>query len=97
MPKFGLSYQLDEQGSNVYATVSKGYRAGGYNIQMFSDILQTELNAHRQQAMRGDYDVPHTDKDYDRVNQTIAFKPETSWNYEVGTHLNLFDHRLHSI
>ena len=95
LPKFGLSYQLDEQGSNVYATVSKGYRAGGYNIQMFSDILQTELNAHRQDAMRGDYDVSHTDEDYDRVNQTIAFKPETSWNYEVGTHLNLFDHRLH--
>ena len=95
LPKFGLSYQLDEQGSNVYATVSKGYRAGGYNIQMFSDILQTELNAHRQDAMRGNYEVPHTDEDYDRVNQTIAFKPETSWNYEVGTHLNLFDHRLH--
>ena len=95
LPKFGLSYQLDEQGSNVYATVSKGYRAGGYNIQMFSDILQTELNAHRQDAMRGNYDVSHTDEDYDRVNQTIAFKPETSWNYEVGTHLNLFDHRLH--
>lgn len=89
LPKFGLSYQLDEQGSNVYATVSKGYRAGGYNIQMFSDILQTELNAHRQDAMGGNYDVSHTDEDYDRVNQTIAFKPETSWNYEVGTHLNL--------
>lgn len=89
LPKFGLSYQLDEQGSNVYATVSKGYRAGGYNIQMFSDILQTELNAHRQDAMGGNYDVAHTDEDYDRVNQTIAFKPETSWNYEVGTHLNL--------
>ena len=95
LPKFGLSYKLDEQGSNVYATVSKGYRAGGYNIQMFSDILQTDLKAHRQQAKGGNYDVPHTDKDYDRVNQTIAFKPETSWNYEVGTHLNLFDHRLH--
>ena len=95
LPKFGLSYKLDEQGSNVYATVSKGYRAGGYNIQMFSDILQTDLKAHRQQAKGGNYDVPHTDEDYDRVNQTIAFKPETSWNYEVGTHLNLFDHRLH--
>ena len=77
LPKFGLSYQLDEQGSNVYATVSKGYRAGGYNIQMFSDILQTELKANSQKAMQHDYDVPHTDEDYDRVNQTIAFKPET--------------------
>ena len=45
--------------------------------------------------MRGDYDVPHTPEDYKRVNQTIAYKPETSWNYEVGTHLNLFEGQLH--
>ncbi len=95
LPKFGLSWTLDDNQSNVYATVSKGYRAGGYNIQMFSDILQTELNANRQQAMRGDYDVPHTDEDYDNVNHTISYKPETSWNYELGTHLNLFDNSLH--
>lgn len=95
LPKFGLTYLIDDMQSNVYATVSKGYRAGGYNIQMFSDILQTELNTNRQQAMRGDYDVPHTDKDYDNVNHTISYKPETSWNYEVGTHLNLFNNSLH--
>lgn len=95
LPKFGLNWKIDQQGSNVYATVSKGYRAGGYNIQMFSDILQTELNANRQQAMRGDYNVPHSEEDYEKVNNTIAFKPETSWNYELGTHLNLFDHMLH--
>ena len=64
-------------------------------MQMFSDILQTELNANSQQAMRGDYEVPHTGEDYQKVDATIAFKPETSWNYEVGTHLNLFNHRLH--
>ena len=45
--------------------------------------------------MRGSYDVPHTDADYERVNKTIAYKPETSWNYEVGTHLNLFDNMIH--
>lgn len=95
LPKLGLSYQLGNNGSNIYASLSKGYRAGGYNIQMFSDILQAELNANRQNAMRGDYDVPHTPEDYERVNQTIAYKPETSWNYEVGTHLNLFEGQLH--
>lgn len=95
LPKFGLSYKLGNQGSNVYATISKGYRAGGYNIQMFSDILQTELNANRSNAMRGDYEVPHTEEDYEKVNHTIAYKPETSWNYEVGTHLNLFENSLH--
>ena len=95
LPKLGINYQIDHLGSNLYITVSKGYRAGGYNIQMFSDILQSELNANRQQAMRGDYDVPHTPEDYEKVNNTIAYKPETSWNYEAGAHLNLFDNMLH--
>lgn len=95
LPKFGLNLKIDELGSNVYATVSKGYRAGGYNIQMFSDVLQTELNAHRNQAMREDYHVKHTEEDYQRIDKTIAYKPETSWNYEAGAHLNLFDNMLH--
>lgn len=95
LPKFGLNLKIDELGSNVYATVSKGYRAGGYNIQMFSDVLQTELNANRNQAMRGDYHITHTEDDYQRIDKTIAYKPETSWNYEAGAHLNLFDHMLH--
>lgn len=90
LPKIALSYKLSSEGSNLYAIVSKGYRAGGYNIQMFSDILQTELNDNRQQTMRGDYDVPHGSEDYERINETISYKPETSWNYEAGAHLNLF-------
>lgn len=95
LPKLGLTWRLDSHGSNVYAVVSKGYRAGGYNIQMFSDILQTELNANRQAAMRGDYDVPHSAEDYEKVNKTISYEPEVSWNYELGTHLNLFENALH--
>ena len=95
LPKFALTYSFDENIGNVYALVSKGYRAGGYNIQMFSDVLQTELNANQQNAMRGDYDVEHTTQDYDYIEETISYKPEESWNYEVGTHLNLFDSQLH--
>lgn len=95
LPKIGLTYFLGENLGNVYALVSKGYRAGGYNIQMFSDVLQTELNAHQQDAMRGDYDVEHTAADYDAIEEAISYKPEESWNYEVGTHLNLFDNLLH--
>lgn len=94
LPKVGLSYRIDEAGSNVYATVSKGFRAGGFNIQMFSDILQTELNANSSKANRSSYDIPHTEEDYDNVNNTIAFKPEVSWNYEAGAHLNLFGNSL---
>ncbi len=94
LPKFGLSYRIDNQGSNVYATVSKGYRAGGYNFQMFSDILSSELNANADKAMRGSYAVPHTDEDYKKIAKTISYRPETSWNYEVGTHENLFNHSV---
>ena len=95
LPKIALTYTFDENIGNIYALVSKGYRAGGYNIQMFSDVLQTELNAHQQDAMKGDYDVEHTIVDYDAIEETISYKPEESWNYEVGTHLNLFGGSTH--
>ncbi len=94
LPKVGLSYRLDNLGSNIYATVSKGYRAGGFNMQMFSDILQTELQSKAQTA-RGDMTIEHNWNDYANIRETISFKPEESWNYEFGTHLNLFSGRLH--
>jgi len=31
--------------NRIYASVSKGYQAGGYNIQLFSDLVQTQLQA----------------------------------------------------
>ena len=95
LPKFALTYNLGDYLGNIYALVSKGYRAGGFNIQMFSDVLQTELNAHQQEAMRGDYDVEHATADYDAIEEAISYKPEESWNYELGTHINLFDGLMH--
>ena len=96
LPKIGLTYTTNPDGSNVYVVVSKGYRAGGYNIQMFSDILQTELNNNRNNVMTGSYEVIHNDDDYKRVNNTITYKPEQSWNYEIGAHLNLFNNKIHA-
>lgn len=95
LPKFGINYKIDTLGSNLYATISKGYRAGGFNIQMFSDILQTELNKNAYKAYRGNYEVTHTSDDYAKIKKTIEYKPETSWNYEIGTHLNLFNNTIH--
>ena len=90
LPKVGLTYRLDSKGSNVYAIVSKGYRAGGFNIQMFSDILQAELQGAAQSA-RGEVVLNHDAAAYQNIRETIAYKPEESWNYEFGTHLNLLD------
>lgn len=42
LPKFALQYEW-KKGNNVYATVSRGYRSGGYNVQMFSDLIQCSM------------------------------------------------------
>ena len=60
---------------------------------MFSDILQTELQGVAQTA-RGEMEIEHSDAVYQNMRETISFKPEESWNYEFGTHLNLFDSKL---
>ena len=98
LPKFGLTLDLGS-GSNLYAVVSKGFRAGGYNIQMFSDIFsneQREIGKGFAAMAKGDMTVEHTAEDYATVEETITYKPETSWNYELGTHLNLFGGKLHA-
>ncbi len=94
LPKIGVTWRFDENGSNLYASICKGYRAGGYNIQMFSDILQAELRTNSTAALRNGTGIEHTEEDYNRVNSTISYKPELSWNYEIGTHLNLFDNKV---
>lgn len=98
LPKFALTWKFNEA-DNVYAVVSKGFRAGGYNLQMFSDIFQTEQrNMAKGMAalMQGDLNVTHDEKDYENINNTISYKPEESWSYEAGTHLNLLGKRVHA-
>lgn len=96
LPKLGLTYRIGDHGSNVFIQVSKGYRVGGYNMQMFSDILQTDMQANGRNLRAGDYHVAHDEASYEKVNKTIEYEPETSWNYEMGAHLNLFDAKLHA-
>ena len=97
LPKFALMYRLNG-GNNVYATVSKGFRAGGYNLQMFADIFRTEqsgLGSNLMKLAQGDYALEHSADDYDKVNRTIAYEPEVSWNYEAGAHLKMFRGKVH--
>lgn len=95
LPKFGLQYELGNRLGNVYATATKGYRAGGYNIQAYSDLgqaaLQRELmlGAMGKMATAMGQFVPAVPG-----VETLAYKPETSWNYEVGGKFNFFDGAL---
>lgn len=61
-PKFAAQY-LTTAGNKYYATVSRGYKAGGFNRSIASEDEQ-------------------------------RYDPEYSWNYEVGTHLNLLGDKL---
>ena len=58
--------------------------------QADSDILQAELQGAAQSA-RGEVVLNHDAAAYQNIRETIAYKPEESWNYEFGTHLNLLD------
>ncbi len=103
LPKLGLTYKFGD-GSNVYATVTKGYRAGGFNVQMFGDIIQNDVQKNlqtvMQEAMQTHKDIikeiTHSEEVYADLREGIKFKPEESWNYELGTHLNLFDNQIHA-
>lgn len=61
-PKFTLQY-LSPSEQNIYATVTRGYKTGGFNTS---------------------FNTP-SDRTY---------KPEYSWNYEIGTKVNFLDNRI---
>lgn len=100
LPKLTLQYAWNAQ-NNVYATVSKGYRSGGYNIQMFSDLLQGGLQSAMMDAVKNDEvlgsfasmmpDMPAAEVN---VKEATYYKPEYAWNYEAGAHLTLLDRHL---
>lgn len=51
LPKVALHYRLNNA-NNVYASWSKGYRSGGFNVQMFGDLAQAELRAQMMNRVR---------------------------------------------
>lgn len=100
LPKFTIQYAWNSK-NNVYATVSKGYRSGGYNIQMFSDLIQNNMrndmmNAIKQDEVLGKFAgmMPNMPASDVNVSDATLYKPEYSWNYEVGSHTTLFDDKL---
>ena len=77
LPKLSVVYKLPLEGeNNVYANVAKGYKVGGFNTQMFSDVLQQRLMG--EMGFGAKYDV----------NEVVGYRPEYSWNYEIGSHLS---------
>jgi outer membrane receptor protein involved in Fe transport len=86
LPKFVLKYDINKN-DYVYASVSRGYKAGGHNIQMFADLQRSALqDAIQNRGVNRPSETP--------VNDMIAYKPEYSWNYEVGGQADLIGNAL---
>ena len=124
LPKFALTYNLssplggDKRGV-IYFSIAEGQRSGGYNLQMFSDLLQGALRVDMmdgiKEGVKGylaelaastpsmpafvpdlvggimDEKMPQFTTP---TTEQVVYRPEYSWNYELGTHLTLFDHTL---
>lgn len=50
LPKFSVQYAF-QQGS-VYASVSRGYRSGGYNVQNISELLRSQMQSDMMRQVR---------------------------------------------
>ena len=82
MPKLSVSYKHSH--GNIHASVTKGYKAGGFNTQLFSDILQSRM----KNELMGQLGVYLDDSPtYDDASAT-TYRPEESLNYEIGTYLS---------
>lgn len=81
LPKLSLKYAWTDR-QFIYATASRGYKTGGFNVQMFSDLLTNALPP---------LNVMNPD-----VRKTILYKPEFSWNYELGGQCLTFNDHLKS-
>ena len=88
LPKVSALYS-DRMGSagkgTFFATVSKGYRSGGFNTQIFSDILQNLM----MNGLMADLGVYLDDPGVAVTAENTAYRPEKSWNYEVGGSISL--------
>lgn len=84
LPKLALKYEWSNR-QFVYANISRGYKAGGFNVQMSADLVSKGLEPGGSVAT-----TPET------MMKTISYKPEYSWNYEIGGQCLAFNERLRS-
>lgn len=83
LPKLSVLFRASADIS-LFSTVSKGYRAGGFNTQIFSDILQNMTMT----ATMNDMGV-YLDRPFVSVSaKNTEYDPETAWNLEAGTRIH---------
>jgi outer membrane receptor protein involved in Fe transport len=73
LPKLAFKYEFNDR-DYVYFSVASGYKTGGFNIQMFSDLAQAALQEKYAPASEPSVSI----------REAVSYRPEYSWNYEAG-------------
>lgn len=93
LPKVSLKYECTPN-TFTYLSVAKGYRTGGYNVQLSADVMQAQMQYDVMSAFAGM--LPVVPAEPEPIENVVAYKPEKSWNYELGVRSELMDSRLHT-
>ncbi len=80
LPKVSAIYDT-RFGLKFFGSIARGYKSGGFNTQIFSDILQNKLMT----GVMNDMGVHLDGEDENAVTvKNTVYKPETSLDYEIG-------------
>ncbi|MFR1235275.1 MAG: TonB-dependent receptor [Barnesiella sp.] len=100
LPKFEIKYTFAKS-AFIYASAARGYRSGGYNFQMFSNLIQAQIRTDMMKTlmdnmpgMGGNMPSMGGSSEPLSVNDVISYKPEHSWNYEIGGRARMLDNKL---
>ena len=86
LPRLAVSY--DASWGTVYGYAAKGYKAGGYNPQIFSTITQNQVMTDLAADMGLHLDI--ADPRFSDISIT-SYKPEKDWTFELGAHFTPLD------
>ncbi len=90
LPKVSLKYECTPY-TFTYLSIAKGYKTGGYNVQMSADLMQAQM----QYDMMNKF-MPSGATKPKPIEDVAAYDPEKSWNYELGIRSELVKGKLFS-
>ncbi|MDR1624668.1 MAG: TonB-dependent receptor [Tannerellaceae bacterium] len=93
LPKVSLKYECSPR-TFTYLSVAKGYKTGGYNVQMSADLMQSQMQYDMMSQFVGEAKAEKYKPE--PIDEVTAYKPEKSWNYELGIRSELISNLLHS-